>query len=174
MKKRMIWQNYDLDIEDWRDDYKEWLEINGIDDRDPDDEDDIRDWMYNTNNDYFYDEQVNLNKNIDGRILIIAGLGLWNGRRQGYKILDNNIKEIFNINPRGFDYAEFYGDGYNIKATEWHHDGTNYYEYRVIREDRNIENLLDAIYNGEEISRKKLNYYTKSLYPYVANIYGWR
>lgn len=174
MKKHMIWQNCDLDIEDWRDGYKEWLEINGIDDRDPDDEDDIRDWMYNTNNDYFYDEQVNLNKNIDGRILIIAGLGLWNGRRQGYKILDNNIKEIFNINPRGFDYAEFYGDGYNIKATEWHHDGTNYYEYRVIREDRNIENLLDAIYNGEEISRKKLNYYTKSLYPYVANIYGWR
>ena len=173
MKKRMIWQNCDLDIEDWRDDYKEWLEINGIDDRDPDDEDDIRDWMYNTNNDYFYDEQVNLNKNIDGRILIIAGLGLWDGRRQGYKVLGNNIKEIFNINDRGFDYAEFYGDGYNIKATEWHHDGTNYYEYRVIREDRSIDNLLDAIYNGEEISRKKLNYYTKSLYPYVANVYGW-
>lgn len=174
MKKRMIWQNCDLDIEDWRDGYKEWLEINDIYDRDPDDKDDIYEWMCETNNEYLYDEQVNLNKKIDGRILIIARLGLWDGRRQGYKILGNNLNEIFNINPRGFDYAEFYGDGYNIKATEWHHDGTNYYEYRVIREDRNIENLLDAIYNGEEISRKKLNYYTKSLYPYVANIYGWR
>ena len=71
------------------------------------------------------------------------------------------------------EYIEWYGDGYNIKATVSHHDGTNYYEYRIIREDRNINNLLDAIYNGEEITRKKLNYYTKSLYEDVAKIYGW-
>ena len=29
------------------------------------------------------------------------------------------------------------------------------------------------IFYGEEISRKKLNYYTRSLHPYVAEIYGW-
>ena len=45
MKKHIIWSNMNLDIEDWRDGYKEWLEINEIDDRDPDDEDDIYDWM---------------------------------------------------------------------------------------------------------------------------------
>ena len=172
MKKRIIWSNTNLDIEDWRDGYREFLEMNDMD-ADPDDEDAIYEWMCKMNNEYLGDERLNLDKQVDGRILIIAGLGLWNGRRSGYKILGHNIKEIFDINSRGFDYAEFYGDGYNIKGTEHHHDGTNYYEYRVIREDRNIENLLDAIYNGEEISRKKLNYYTKSLYPYVAKIYGW-
>lgn len=172
MKKHTIWSNINLDIEDWRDGYKEFLEINDMDD-DPDDEDAIYKWMYDMNLEYFYDEQMNLNKEIDGRILIIANLGFWNGRRSGYKILGSNIKEIFDINSRGFDYAEFYGDGRNIKGIEHHHDGTNYYEYRVVREDRNIENLLDAIYNGEEISSQRLNYYTKSLYPYVAKIYGW-
>lgn len=172
MKKHTIWSNINLDIEDWRYAYKEFLEMNDVD-GEPDDEDAIYDWMHEMNGEYLYDEQRNLNKQIDGRILIIADLGLWNGNKSGYKILGSNIKEIFNISSRGFDYAEFYGDGYNIKGVEHHHDGTNYYEYRVIREDRNIENLLDAIYNGEEISRARLNYYTKSLYPYVAKIYGW-
>lgn len=119
---------------------------------------------------YLEDERQNLNVETDGRILIIADLGLWNGRRQGYKILGTKVSDILSSDA---DYVELYGDGHNIKATVSHHDGTNYYEYRVIREDRNVENLLDAIYNGEEITRKKLNYYTKSLYKDVAKIYGW-
>ena len=174
MKKHVIWSNLNLDVEDWRDGYKEFLEINNLVDRDTNDEDAIRNWMHETNNEYFYDEKMNLDKKVDGRILIIADLGLWNGRRLGYKVVGTNIKEIFNINSRGFDYAEFYGDGHNIKATEYHHDGTNYYLYRVIREDRNIDNLLNMLANGEEISRSKLNYYTKSLYKDVAKVYGWR
>lgn len=171
MKKHIIWGNINLDIEDWRDGYKEWLEINDIDDRGPNDEDDISDWMEETNNSYLDDEKANLNKELDGRILLIGDIGRWNGRSQGYKILGTNINEIFDIG--GFDYAEFYGDGHNIRAKEIHHDGTNYYLYRVIRENRNIDNLLDAIYNGEEITSSKLNYYTKSLYKYVSDIYGW-
>lgn len=171
MIKHIIWSNRNLNIDDWRDGYKEFLEINEISDN-PNDEDAIYDYMIETNNSYLDDERYNLNKKIDGRILVIADIGLWNGRRQGYKILDNIISDI--LYDRDGEYLEWYGDGYNIKATVSHHDGTNYYEYRVIREDKNIDNFLDAIYNGEKISRKKLNYYTKSLYPYVANVYGWQ
>lgn len=171
--KHIIWSNLNLDINDWRDDYKEWLEINELE-RDPNDEDDIYDYMVETNNEYLFDEKMNLNHKVDGRILVIADLGQWNGRFSGYVIRSNNMNEIFNINGRGFDYAEFYGDGYNIRGVEHHHDGTNYYLYRMIREDRNIDNLLDSIYNGEPISKSKLNYYTKSLYKDVAAVYGWR
>jgi hypothetical protein len=172
MDKHIIWSNLNLDIDDWRDGYKEWLEINEIDDRDPDNEDDIYNWMVETNSEYLGDEQMNLDKVVDGRILVIADLGLWDGRKSGYKILDTNIKKIFDIG--GFDYAEFFGDGKDIRAKEIHHDGTNYYLYRVIREDRDIDKLLDAIYDGEEISSQKLNYYTRSLYKDVADVYGWR
>ena len=171
MKKHIIWSNMNLDIEDWRDGYKEFLEINEMD-GDPNDEDAIYDWMVEMNNEYLGDEQMNLNKVVEGRILVIAGLGLWNGRKQGYKIIGNNINDIFNHGA--YDDTEWYGDGYNIRCTTHHHDGTNHYLYRVIREDRNIDNLLDAIYNGEEITNSKLNYYTKSLYKDVAKIYGWR
>ena len=138
--KHLIWSNLDPDIDH---------ELNSM---------------------YLDDERENLNCKTDGRILAIADIGKWNGRVNGYKIINANIKDILYSDV---DYVAWYGDGHNIKATEYHHDGTNYIEYRVIREDRNIDNLLNAIYNGEEITRKKLNYYTRSLYPYVAKIYGW-
>ena len=156
--KRTIWQNIDLKIEDWKDDYKEYIEINKFKALNPENEYEI------------YDYRSNLNKEIDGRILAIADIGRWNGRCSGYKILNNNISSILYTDC---DYCEWYSDGYNIKFKGHHHDGVNYLEYRVIREDRNINNLLRDIFYGEEISRKKLNYYTRSLHPYVAEIYGW-
>lgn len=164
--KNIIWSNRNINPDDWKADYLDAMEINeeGVD------EYELWNWINDTLSMYLDDERANLNKKTDGRILVIASLGLWDGRRQGYKILNGNVNSIFTT---GEDYTEWYSDGYNIKAIASHHDGTNYYEYRVIREDRNIENLLDAIYNGEEITRKKLNYYTKSLHPYVAKVYGW-
>lgn len=171
MKKHIIWSNMNLDIEDWRDDYKESCENNDME-YDPNDDYAIYEWMMETNKEYFYDECMNLDKVVEGRILVIADLGLWNGRRSAYKIIDSgNIKDILGFT---YDCAEFYGDGYNIRGTEVHHDGTNHYLYRVIREDRNIQNLLDDIYEGREYTMKKLNYYTKSLYKDVAKVYGWR
>ena len=161
--KRTIWQNIDFKIEDWKDFLEEYHP-------DVDDEYEQMDLIREMNSEYLWDERANLNKKIDGRILILGDIGRWNGRYSGYKILDNNISSILETDC---DYCEWYSDGYNIKFKGHHHDGINYHEYRVIREDRNIENLLDDIYDGKEISRKKLNYYTKSLHSYVAKVYGW-
>lgn len=171
MKKRIIWSNVNLEIsEDWREGYKEFLEINNLD-RDPNDDDELYEWICDTNYQYLGDERMNLDKMVDGQILVIADLGLWNGRVTGYDIIDSkNIKDILYCKA---DMCEWYSDGYNIKSTQYHHDGTNYLEYRIIREDRNIDNLLDDIYNQKPITRKKLNYYTKSLHPAVAKVYGW-
>ena len=168
--KYTIWSNRDLCIEDWRDAYAEFLEANEMN-GDPNNENAIYEYMVETNNMYLDDERMNLNKHVDGRILVLADLGLWNGRTKAYKIMNGNISDILSSDC---DYVEWYGDGYNIKAIASHHDGTNFYEYRVIREDREIQNLLDAIRSGKEITRKKLNYYTRSLYPYVKKVYGWR
>ena len=169
MKKRIIWSNMYTNPDDWKEGYKEIAEENGWEE-DTDDENNLWNYIYEELDHYIDDERMNLDVTTDGRILVVADLGLWYGRRQGYRILDGNVKNILSADV---DYVEWYSDGYNIKATAAHHDGTNYYEYRVIREDRNIQNLLDAIYNGEEITRKKLNYYTRSLEPYVRRVYGW-
>lgn len=164
MCKHIIWSNRNLNLDDWKD---------FLEEEHPLVEDEYEQYriIEDMNMEYLYDERYNLNTEVDGRILVIGDLGLWDGRKQGYKILNNNISDILYSDYSG--YCEWYSDGHNIKGIESHHDGTNYYEYRVIREDRNIENLLDAIYNGEEISRSKLNYYTKSLHPYIAEIYRW-
>lgn len=161
-ENKIIWSNIDLDFDDWKEDLKEEYPNYS--------EDKLISLMYDINNEYLNDERVNLNIQISQPIIVIADLGLWNGRVHGYKILDNNISSIL---EKDCDYCEWYSDGYNIKFTGHHHDSTNYYEYREIRGDRNIENFLNDIYDGKEISRKKLNYYTKSLHPYIADIYGW-
>lgn len=58
--RHMIWSNRNLDIDDWREGYAEFLEGNNID-ADPNDEQAIYKWMEETNNEYLNDERENLN-----------------------------------------------------------------------------------------------------------------
>ena len=68
------------------------------------------------------DERQNLNKDVNGVIIAFGDLGLWNGRKQGYQILGDNIAGI--LQSTQYD-AEWYGDGYDIRGRMSHHDGTN-------------------------------------------------
>ena len=117
------------------------------------------------------DEKYNLDKELEGNILCIASIGRWNGRFQGYKLLGNNLKEI--LQSFACDEFHIYFDGFNIKSEGYHHDGRNYIEFREIRNNRDIENFLDIIYSGKKLTRNLINYYTKSLKPYIKTIYGW-
>lgn len=170
MKKRIIWSNRDIDFEQWKEDYiaykKEYEDDNCEDISD----DDVWDWIHEQLEQHLEDEHMNLDVPTERRIIAIADLELWNGRRQGYKILGWKVNEIFQI---GEDYNEYYSDGYNIRATCVHHDGVNRIEYRVMRMDRDPDVLLWKIERGEEITRRQINYYTKSLLPYVRKVYGW-
>lgn len=166
MKKRIIWSNRDIDMEDYQKAYKEQSELNDLDES----KYSLCDFINDDLQSWLECEEANLNIPTDGRIICIADLGLWDGRKQGYQIFGRNVNRIFD---QRYDYTEWYSDGYNIKAIDVHHDGTNYYEFREIREDRNIQNLLDAIYSGKKITRKMLNYYTRSLHSRVAKVYGW-
>ena len=52
--RHIIWSNQNLDVDDWREDYKEFLEANELDDN-PNDEQALYEWMVETNGDYLYD-----------------------------------------------------------------------------------------------------------------------
>lgn len=134
-------------------------------------EENITDEIYFRIDQSFEDEEANLYKVLGGRIIAIANMGLWNGRRTGYKILGNNLNEVL-TSSIGCDEKEVYCNAYNVYAQGYHHDGRNYVEFREIREDRNIENLLDKIYSGKEVTRRDINYYTRSLRPYIKQVYG--
>ena len=117
------------------------------------------------------DEICNLNKQIDGKILVIANIGRWNGRVSGYKIIDGNLKEI--LSNFGNDEGIVFSDGKNIRAEGYDHDGTSYYLFREIKDGVDLDKLLDDIYDNKEITNHRLSYYTKSIAPYVADRYGW-
>ena len=120
----------------------------------------------------FEDELALLNKELDGRVLAIASMGLWNGRVSGYKILDNNLNEVVKASI-GCDEKHVYCDRYNVLAEGYHHDGRNFVEFREIREDKDIDGFLNKLYMNVPITRAEVRKYTKSLRPKVKEIYGF-
>ena len=100
--RHIIWSNQSLDVDDWREDYKEFLEANELDD-DPNDEQALYEWMEETNYEYLSDERVNLNVQLSQPIIVIGDIGRWNGRVMGYKdIPSGNIKDCLYADSRAF------------------------------------------------------------------------
>ena len=164
---RIIWSNADLKLKDWEDFLQE---------EHPEVTDEAEKYrlVEELNDLYLDDERANLNHPTEGHILVIAKLGLWDGIHTAYKILDKkNLSEI--LQEENCPTMTWYCDGHNIKGVGIHHDGTNHYEYREIREDRlpNLYRLLRKIECNHPVNRKMINYYTKSLAPQVKAIYGW-
>ena len=156
-QKRVIWSNND---------YDEWAEAmaNEI----TDEEITPEYYSFCCEND-LDDERVNLNVEVDGYIVAFASLGLWNGRRNGAKLVGTNVRDILYSND---DYVTWYCDPYNVRAEMIHHDGTNYILYRVANNKEYAEHLVDKIAYGN-MSEEEFRKRTKSLRPYVANVYGW-
>ena len=174
MKKHIIWSNMNLDIEDWRDGYQEYLEENGFDERHNND-DDLYKWMMETNDEYLADERFNLNINTEGRIIAIADIGLWDGRRMGYKLLLHNVNDCLQF-EQDCDYAEFFCDRYDLKSEQHHHDGCHYITYREFKPEctsDQIDIFCWKLYEGKA-TQKDITRYTRSLRPYVNKVYGWR
>lgn len=169
-KEVLVWKSYGYytseELDDMKKNEREYLEeFSEVTDEELDNA------VWDSINISFEDEQRLLSKRLEGRVLAIADLGLWNGRRTGYKILGDDLSGILSCGI-GCDEVQVYADRYNVYAKGYHHDGTNFVEFRELREDRNYDNLLCKLYNQEPVSRQMVNYYTKSLRPYLKEIYG--
>ena len=127
--------------------------------------------VYNREEMWYGDEELNLNKKLNGRVIAIADVGRWDGRYSGYKILGDNLNEI--LWGMECDDLRVYTDAHTVRAVGYHHDGRHYVEYRELKEDTRFDNLLSKLYNQEEVSRKDIYRYTKSLRPYIKQVYGF-
>lgn len=168
IKKFEIW-NSEINMDEWKDFLEEDKNLNpGLYQTN---EDDFLQ-VYKLNQEYLDDERANLDKTLPNPILVIANLGLWNGRTTAYKIIQSgNLKDILTPQVDGISGQHWYCDGYNICCDETHHDGTNHYLYREIKNSENIENFLNMIYRKDNWE-EKLNYYTKSIASDIGRIYG--
>ena len=162
----LIWSNYDLDYDDWKDD---------LEAEHPDlSESERIDLMYQINSDYLDDERINLNIPLSRPILVIADLGLWYGRRQGYKEIESgNIRDcLYDDN----DYVTWFVDkNGDLRCDSIHHDGTNHYLYRTYKDgvsEEQIENLKWKLYNGQA-TRKDITRITRRLGDEIGKVYGW-
>ncbi len=171
--RHIIWSNINLDLDDWRGDMREQLEMNGTA---PDDitEDMLYQEMVRVNDDYLYDERDNLNVQLSEPIIVIADLGRWNGRFLGYKMIESG--KISDCLYSDTDYAEWYVDkDGEFKADAIHHDGRNKYMYRVFKDnatEEQIEDLQDKIYSGT-VTQADIDRVTRPLGKDIAKVYGF-
>lgn len=162
----IIWSNYNLDYDEWKDELEtEYPELS---------ESDRMDKMYEINNDYLDDERMNLNIQCSRPILVIADLGRWNGRFTGYnEITSGNIRDCLYSDT---DYSTWYVDKLgDMRCDAVHHDGTNHYLYRVYKDgvsDEQIENLKEKLYAGTA-ARSDITRITKRLGDEIGKVYGW-
>ena len=94
--RHIIWSN-DIDYDDWREDLEEQY---------PDlTETERMELMYEMNGDYLDDKRSNLDIQLSRPILVVGDLGLWHGRRMGYKeIPSGNIRDCL-YSERDMDYS---------------------------------------------------------------------
>lgn len=171
--KRVLWTNFDFNTDDWKKSFEDYIQANELD-INPNDENALYDYIQETNWMYLDDLKSELNIKLKNPIIMIANLGLWNGRHSGYKLINSgNIKDCF---YSSCDYAEWSVDGYgNLVSEQSHHDGTNYLVYRELKEglsEKQIDNFLEKIYHnafsGRDISR-----YTRKIGPEIGKVFGW-
>lgn len=161
-KDHLIWTNW-IDYDDWKADLEE-----DYPDEDGYDEDKRMNIMYEINDDYLDDEKVNLDKELGQNLVMIGYLSLWDGNRTGWKRLNGtNLNDIFQGTCG--DYVTWYvnEDG-DICCDDCHHDGTNHYVYRAIK-----ENLSDWEFDELMAEGKNVDELTDKLGHYVKEIYGW-
>ena len=164
--RHVIWSNYDLDYEDWRD---------VLEDEFPEMTDDQREMlMYERNSEYLEDERINLNIQLAMPILVIGDIGRWNGRVMGYKeIPSGNVRDCLYSDT---DYSTWYVDKLgDLRCDAIHHDGANHYLYRAYKDgvtQAQIDRLKEKIYEGTA-ARSDITRITRRLGDDIAKVYGW-
>ena len=122
---------------------------------------------------WFRDSRAELKRVEEGEVIAIADLGLWNGRRGGYKV----IKSLEEIMYTSCDYQRVYVDSNgDIRKEESHHDGSNSILYRYWKEgltDEQKENFLDKIYGGK-CTQRDITRYTRKAGLGIAQAFGWK
>lgn len=162
----IIWGDINLDFENWRADFEaKYPDLS---------ESELVRKMYEVNADYLLEERMNLNIQFSKPILVIADIGQWDGRYDGYaEVRSGRISDCLYFE---MDMCEWYADQYgDLCADAVHQDGTNHCLYRVYKDtatESQIENLKNRIYEGKA-TRADITRVTRRFGDEIAAVHGF-
>jgi hypothetical protein len=139
-------------------------------------DDRLEEFLYQDNSDMFDYEVDDLSsvEETAGEIIAIADMGLWNGRRTGYKLLDSRKVSDCLTKITHYDFNEFYVDEHGeLRSTHVHHDGTNHVLYRSLKPEltyEQVDEFTSSLYYGKEVD---IDEYTDKVGTLVAKFCGW-
>ena len=123
---------------------------------------------------YIEDSFMNLKYNLEilsrelpNSLVEMADLGLRNGRYYGIREIE--LEDIMYDK----DYFILYLNK-DLELKNHHHDGTNYFTFRVFRSHITSEQKENFIVKYEEgkLTKSTINYYTESLKKYIEKVWG--
>ena len=129
---------------------------------------------YELNNMWFSDELYNLKEcDENSGLIAIANLGLWNGRRVGYK----EVSDLADVLYTNCDFETVYVDSNgDLRKEESHHDGRNYILYRYWKAgitERQKDNFKSKCYSGE-LKKTDITRCTRKAGVSIAARFGWK
>ena len=162
----VIWSNEDLEWEDWVEAFEE-----DYSDASPERKYEL---MHERNNEYLEEERYLMDIDVGEPILVIANLGLWDGRYIGYRIIESGcLKECMYSD---LDGVTWYVDGKgDFRMDGYHHDGCNYYLYRKFKSgisEEEKERFLEKLRNRTMTERDKERV-TERLGDILEKLYGF-
>lgn len=163
--RHVIWSNK-ICLEDWQD----WLNDN-YPDEDLTEAEQYQAIQEELNMQYD-NERTNLNVSLPDPVMVIGDLGLWNGRKSGYKFIGSNLSNCLSVHE-GF-YVTYYVDELgDLRCDDIHHDGTNHYLFRMLKPGIQPVQICQKILSGT-ITRRDITRFTSPVGIYAADIYGWK
>ncbi len=168
-KRYLVWNEKgyldESEEKEWTEDYEATHDLEADAEVSPDD---LAEWFYEVNAADFQQLREEMSQFHTNTLVCIADLGLWNGKRHGYRILGHDLSTIFDCIVG--DYFTVESDGNNLLITDSHHDGTNHYTIREMRHGRDTDTFCSKVYNGHD-TPGVLNYYTTSVAGYLQELW---
>ena len=169
-KRQILWSDLHLNFNDWKDELKSEHPNYS--------QDDLVLTMFEKVDEQLFELVSSLDMQLSQPIIIIGDIGRWNGRVQGYKMIESgNIKDCFYTDCfyTDCDLNEYYIDKLgDLRCEAVHHDGTNHYLYRVFKDnvsEEQIENLKSKLYYGKA-TRADITRVTIRLGDDIAKVYN--
>ena len=115
-------------------------------------------------------EKSNLHKVLPNRIIAFGTVGVWTGNRDGGKVLGDNLNDILSCCECDDLYVWY--DRYNVHGKFSHHDGTHCMTFRLLKDGIDGDELIHKQAYEGGLTSKDITRYTKSLVPYIKEVYG--